>query len=105
MQVKYGLIVMLPSDWLPIKEDLIKTYGASIMISWKLKRELGFTVRYHKRLAKYSDENAEWKKYVDEEWMENMKNRFYYQDQIHLDFYSESAKTMFLLRYTGFSAT
>ena len=105
MKTTYGLIILKPHEWLSIKEDLIKSYGASIMISWKLKRELGFTVRYHKGLVKYSDETAEWKKYVDDDWMEEMKNRFHYEDQIHLDFWSESAKTMFLLKYSGFGAT
>lgn len=74
-------------ELITLKERIIADYGQSIMISWKMKRELGFTIRYH------------------EAWIQHKPNELtgkrsgYYKDQIFLDFYSESAKTMFMLKY------
>lgn len=41
-------LVLSNSQWRNIKERIMKEYGAAtILISWKLKRELGFSVRSH----------------------------------------------------------
>lgn len=67
-------LILKPHEWEnKIKPELIKEYGKSIAISWVCKRELGFTVRYHR------DAN--------------------YKEEVHLDFYTESAQTMFLLKF------
>lgn len=70
-----------------IKERIIADYGKSILISWKMKRELGFVIRYHEAWIKHGKDE--------------LTNRAggYYKDQIFLDFYSESLKTAFMLRY------
>ena len=75
-----------------------KDYGDKIFaISWRLKRELGFTVRQHKGLVKWNDD-ADYKR--DEEWLpDEFKNRYHYEEQIHLDFYNEAQMTMFVLKY------
>lgn len=74
--------------------QLRKEYGQSIMlISSKCKRELGFTIRYHKGLEKRTE--SEWEIMKLEGW----DNRYYYQDQVHLDFYNESALSWFVLKY------
>ena len=70
------------SEWAKIKEQLLADFGTKILLSWVSKRELNFTVREHRR------------------W-DNKQNG--YNDQrsvICIDFYSEDAKTYFLLRFT-----
>jgi hypothetical protein len=69
-------------------------------ISWRLKRELGFTVRNHKGLARWGDGD-------DQEWLgkelmaldPDLKNRYHYEDQVHLDFYNEAQMSWFVLKY------
>jgi hypothetical protein len=63
------------------------------MLSWVCKRELGFTVRRHKGLEEHPKEI--WEVMKSEGWHQ----RHHYQEQIHLDFYSESAQTWFVLKY------
>jgi hypothetical protein len=61
-----------------LSEKLVAEYGAKIRISWVAKRELGFTVREH----------SGWDVKKDK-WL-----HAYY-----LDFYSEAAKSYFMLKY------
>lgn len=56
---------------------------SSLLIRDKMKRHLGFTVREHRDFAPKMDGG-------------------YYSTQIHLDFYNESKRTMFLLRYSDY---
>lgn len=60
---------------------IVEENGKAVMISWVCRKRLGFTVREHK--APVSDDGHSWD----------------YQTQIHLDFYDEAMRTMFLLRY------
>lgn len=88
--IKHNLIIFeYPYEWEEISAKLIKDYGPSILISWKCKRELGFTVRHHQGLkqADYS------KEFID------LKGRYYYSTEVHLDFYSEAAQSFFVLKY------
>ena len=87
MKVKKDLIIMRPSDWEYVKNKLLKDYGPSILISWKCKRELGFTIRNHKALQEIEGDDDEF------------KGRYYYKPEIHLDFYSEAQQVYFLLKY------
>jgi hypothetical protein len=87
--IKKNLIVFhQPEEWESISQQLVQEHGVSILISWKMRRELGFQVRYHKGLAPRP--NA---------FFEEDEQRFYYQDQVHLDFFSESAQSWFQLKY------
>jgi hypothetical protein len=87
--IKKNLIVFhQPEEWESISQLLVQEHGVSILISWKMRRELGFQVRYHKGLAPRP--NA---------FFEEDEQRFYYQDQVHLDFFSESAQSWFQLKY------
>lgn len=72
---------------------LLKEYGRStMMISWKMRRELGFTIRHHKGLVP-TDAS-------DEGWLEDeFKHKYHYQPQIHLDFYNEAQMSWFVLKY------
>lgn len=56
---------------------------SSLLIRDKMKRHLGFTVREHRDFVPKMDGG-------------------YYGTQIHLDFYNESKRTMFLLRYSDY---
>lgn len=91
--IKHNLIIFRkPEEWSEIYGRIIKEYGVGIGISWKCKRELGFTVRRHKGLApNEADENG---------WLEDeFKHRYHYEEQVHLDFYSEPAQSYFMLKY------
>lgn len=72
-----------------IKEDH-KATPATYLVRSRMRDTLGFTVREH---VVYRDGTDV--KYSDfEDWRD-------YRTEIHLDFYSEPARTMFLLRYMG----
>jgi hypothetical protein len=52
----------------------------------RLRRELGFTYRYHRGL-------------VPNEHARKDGPTMHYEDQVHLDFYNESTQSWFILRY------
>ena len=85
IQIKHNLIIFEePYEWFTIRDKIKQDFGETIFaISWRLKRELGFTVRHHRGLVP---------------WFEDA-GRFSYQDQIHLDFYDESVMSWFVLKY------
>lgn len=64
-----------------LREKMVADYGPKIRISWVCKRELGFTIRDH------------------EVWVENQWGGKHPITEHYLDFYSESLKTAFMLRY------
>lgn len=68
-----------------IKEEYADT-PSMFLIRGKMREQLGFTVREH---THYNSDIV----YVDtDDWRDQ-------RSQIHIDFYSESARTMFLLKY------
>ena len=67
------------SAWHKLQERIIEDYGRStLLISWRLKSTLGFTVREHRD-------------YTQDEWD--------LAHTIRLDFYDEQLQTLFLIRY------
>ncbi len=74
---------MLSVDqWKTIRKDLQEEYPKTVfMIRSKMRSVLGFTVREHKEFVPKMDGG-------------------YYEFGIHLDFYSENKRTMFLLKYS-----
>lgn len=71
-------IVLSLDKWAKLKNQLTNDYSPSVMmLSFKLKDKLGFTVREHR------------------EWTEQKG----YMTDIRLDFYNEPKRTMFLLKY------
>ena len=86
--VKKNLIVFRnpEKDWTPIRKRLIKEYGQSIVLTYAMRERLGFSSRFH----------TEWISIGKREGEYEVK---YPEEQIHLDFYSESAQTWFQLRY------
>jgi hypothetical protein len=81
--VKKNLIIFYDplSDWTPIRKRLIEEFGQSIVLTYAMRERLGFSSRYHT------------------EWIPTSLGNKYSEEQIHLDFYSESAQTWFQLRY------
>jgi hypothetical protein len=83
VRIKHNTVIFeQEKEWKQIRDLIKRDFGEHIFaISWRLKRELGFTVRYHKTLIPWSHE------------------QFTYENQIHLDFFSESAQSWFVLKY------
>lgn len=79
-------IIISEGTWAKIHRNLAQNYPASvILIREKMRSVLGFTVRRHR------------------EWIKDQE--FNYSDpidSIHLDFYDQPKKTMFLLKYSEF---
>ena len=83
-------IILSMQQWNKILDAIAKTAPKSlVLIRKQMKETLGFTVRYH------------------EEWIDrNVESRDmgygtkYRQETIHLDFYNEPKRTMFLLKYS-----
>ena len=99
IEVKKNLIVFRkPEEWEEVRDRIKQNHGQTIFtISWRTKRELGFTVRNHKVLVKWSDDHDY---FDDETWLEKeFKNRYHYEDQVHLDFYNEAQMSWFVLKY------
>ena len=75
--------VKLTTDqWKRIRKELQSEYPKTVfMIRDKMKRTLGFTVREHQA------------------WIPKMDGG-YYDLEIHLDFFSENKRTMFLMKFS-----
>ena len=85
--VKKNLIIFHdPEEWSDIYAKILQQYGMVLAIRPRLKRELGFTYRHHKGL-------------VASEYPRPDGPNMRYQEQIHLDFYSEAAQSWFQLKY------
>lgn len=95
IQIKHNLIIFEEVyEWEYLREQIKKDFGPTIFaISWRTKRDLGFTVRHHQGLKQW-DFNNEFKDH---------SGRYYYTPQVHLDFYSESTMSWFILKYLNLS--
>ena len=75
-------IVLSVGQWKTIRSELQTEHSKTVfMLREKMKRVLGFTVREHN------------------EWIIKPDGG-YGEHQIHLDFYSEKKRTMFLLKFS-----
>lgn len=85
--IKQNLIVFCePNDWSAIYAEILRDYGMGMAIRPRLQRELGFTYRYHRGLVPNTQARKD-------------GPSMYYQEQVHLDFYSEPAQSWFQLKY------
>jgi hypothetical protein len=64
-------IKLLLEDWEKVRQDIIEKNGVSGSLSWRLKREHGWT------------------------WRQS-----YFGNPVEIDFWTDSAKSMFLLTYS-----
>jgi hypothetical protein len=78
-------LTLSDQQWYDLKEKILEDYGrATLLISWRLKATLGFTVREHTDYQ--SGDNGGW----------------ITENTIRLDFWDEQLQTMFLLKYSDF---
>lgn len=81
MLIKIEMLILEPAQWEAIQIRLREEYPPSTMlIRSRMREELGFTVRRHKK------------------WIPKMDHG-YYQTQICLDFYNDSMQSWFQLKY------
>ena len=75
-------VILTVDQWQTIRSQLHEEHPKTVfMLRSKMRSVLGFTVREHK------------------EWVPKMDGG-YADYQIHLDFYSENKRTMFLLKFS-----
>jgi len=78
-------ITLTHQQWRNLKEKIAEDYGrATIMISWRLKANLGFTIREH----------VDYQSGANDGWITG--------NTIRLDFWDEQLQTLFLLKYSEF---
>ena len=84
-------ITYTQSEWNDIWERIKKDYPPSVwLIRSKMREKLGFTPREH----------TEWLGYWDNASPEDRRaGRHGYRTLIHLDFYDERYRSLFLLKY------
>ena len=70
------------AEWEKIKAQLTQQFGTKILINWVMRRELNFSIREHQR------------------WDDTRPTYSDRRSVMCVDFYSEEARTYFLLRYT-----
>lgn len=82
-------VILTETQWAKVYDIIAKTYPHSVLlIRDRMKEVLGFTVRRHTEWIRYDGEDHEF------------VPRHLYGEQIHLDFYNEPKRTMFLLRFS-----
>ena len=93
--VKRNLIIFHSvREFEELYQQLMAEYGrATMLVSWRMKRELGFTIRHHKGLVPHDE--YEWQIMKSEGY----HNRYHYESQVHLDFYNEAQQSFFVLKY------
>ena len=83
-----------PEEWLIVLVRLEKDFGHAIRMRHIMKRELGFTARDHRGLVpnrKVGD--------VLDGHESRAPTGHHYEEQVHLDFYTESSQSWFILKY------
>ena len=77
MKFKFLMVEMTEAEWEPIGKELIAEYGLSILINWRMRKELGFVKRHDYVLRDSIPRNA-----------------------IFLDFFDEMSYMLFVMRYS-----
>lgn len=85
--IKENLIVFRqPGDWINIYRRILTEFGMGMAVRTRLRQELGFTYRYHQGLVPNPHPRKD-------------GPTMHYEEQVHLDFYSKSAQSWFVLKY------
>lgn len=95
-------LIMTHEQWNRVFDEIKKRERPSTYLSReKMKQVLGFTHRNHEEWVKREDITAE--QDPDDDWLLSERGGWYegkkYQNTVHLDFYDEQKRTMFLLKY------
>jgi hypothetical protein len=107
-------VVLSTSQWQQILADLHQEHPRTVfMIRDKMRKVLGFTVREHNAWVNKPkhEYDYEYQKYIQRQSTLTKKNdpftmldiepsKGHSEFQIHLDFYSERKRTLFLLKYS-----
>ncbi len=82
-------VILTVEQWKSIRKQLQEEHPKTVfMLRDKMKRILGFTVREHKR-------------WIDEEEIKGDEyTAGFYRFEIHLDFFSQNKRTMFLMKFS-----
>lgn len=87
--VKQRLIVFhKPGEWSNIYSRILQEYGMGMAIRPRMRRELGFVYRHHRGLVPNLPGQGR-----------RGGSNMHYEDQIHLDFYSDAVQSWFQLRF------
>lgn len=85
--IKQNLIVFRqPGDWIDIYRRILTEFGMGMAVRTRMRRELGFTYRHHRGLVPVSNPRKD-------------GPTMRYEEQVHLDFYNQSAQSWFQLKY------
>lgn len=82
MKFRFLMVEMIELEWDELSTELINQYGRSILLSWRMRTELG-CVRRHG--------------YVNGV---HVNGDFWPRDRVFLDFFDEISYTTFILRYS-----
>jgi hypothetical protein len=95
---KKNLIILHnASDWDLLLDRLEQDFGTAIRMRHVMKRELGFTARHHRGLAPNRKLDEMWA-VLQSQVIEDARG-YHYEYQVHLDFYTESSQSWFILKY------
>jgi hypothetical protein len=101
-------VIMTSGQWDRVLEQIKKKEKPSVwLIREKMKSTLGFTVRVHKAWIENKNFNREWNDWnyrqqdsaKNDPWLDWEPAKGNTEYQVHLDFYDEQKRTMFLLKY------
>ena len=85
--MKKNLIIFHnPGEWSDIYALILRDFGMGMALRTRLRKEMGFTYRHHQGLVP-----------VDHPTPNGPK--MHYEEQVHVDFYSEAAQSWFQLKY------
>ena len=85
--VKKNLIIFHNlGEWSDIYAMILRDFGIKMALRTQLRKEMGFTYRHHRGLV--ANEHP----YTDGPSM-------HYEQQVHVDFFSEAAQSWFQLKY------
>ena len=92
---KQNLIIFHnPEDWYRVLDRLAEDFGQTIRMRHIMKRELGFTARDHRGLER----NRTIVDMMDSHHV-SAPTGYHYEQQVHLDFYTEASQSWFILKY------
>ena len=85
--VKKNLIIFHnPGEWTDIYAMILRDFGMKMALRAQLRKEMGFTYRHHQGL-------------VPNDYQSLGGVNHHYENQVHLDFFSEAAQSWFQLKY------
>ena len=83
-----------PEDWYRVLDRLAEDFGQAIRMRHIMKRELEFTARDHRGLER----NRTIVDMMDSHHI-SAPTGYHYEQQVHLDFYTEASQSWFILKY------